>query len=376
MTAQQTFRNTLVVIVTLAMAYAIVMSASILLVVLIAIILASALRPFVLWLEKRRIPQGLAILMVYGLIGFVIFLLAVVVLPPAVNQLSGYLQNDERLANRIINAQNWAEQNIERITGSDITLVPPETIREQVKTTVETLVSEFPNMAGEIGAVLGEAVLTFIVGIYWLTARDQAVAFSTSLFSLGRRVAIQEIVTEIETSLGTYVRGVMTVSFVVGIANFIILAIFQVPNAVTLAFIIGITTALPIVGGFIGAGAAVLLALLSSPVNALITLGSFVAVQQVETHWLTPRTMARSVGLNPILIITILFVGFALGGVVGGLIAVPVAGTLYILLKHLVIDPRKEEAAPQFVHGGVLIASKSAPDVAANVETNPPAILR
>ena len=376
MTAQQTFRNTLVVIVTLAMAYAIVMSASILLVVLIAIILASALRPFVLWLEKRRIPQGLAILMVYGLIGFVIFLLAVVVLPPAVNQLSGYLQNDERLANRIINAQNWAEQNIERITGSDITLVPPETIREQVKTTVETLVSEFPNMAGEIGAVLGEAVLTFIVGIYWLTARDQAVAFSTSLFSLGRRVAIQEIVTEIETSLGTYVRGVMTVSFVVGIANFIILAIFQVPNAVTLAFIIGITTALPIVGGFIGAGAAVLLALLSSPVNALITLGSFVAVQQVETHWLTPRTMARSVGLNPILIITILFVGFALGGVVGGLIAVPVAGTLYILLKHLVIDPRKEEAAPQFVHGGVLIASKSAPDVAANVETNPPTILR
>ena len=376
MTAQQTFRNTLVVIVTLAMAYAIVMSASILLVVLIAIILASALRPFVLWLEKRRIPQGLAILMVYGLIGFVIFLLAVVVLPPAVNQLSGYLQNDERLANRIINAQNWAEQNIERITGSDITLVPPETIREQVKTTVETLVSEFPNMAGEIGAVLGEAVLTFIVGIYWLTARDQAVAFSTSLFSLGRRVAIQEIVTEIETSLGTYVRGVMTVSFVVGIANFIILAIFQVPNAVTLAFIIGITTALPIVGGFIGAGAAVLLALLSSPVNALITLGSFVAVQQVETHWLTPRTMARSVGLNPILIITILFVGFALGGVVGGLIAVPVAGTLYILLKHLVIDPRKEEAAPQFVHGGMLIASKSAPDVAANVEANPPAILR
>lgn len=376
MTAQQTFRNTLVVIVTLAMAYAIAMSARILVVVLIAIILASALRPFVLWLEKRRIPQGLAILIVYGLMGLVIFLLAVVVLPPAVNQLSGYLQNDERLANRIINAQNWAEQNIERVTGSDITLVPPETIREQVKTTVETLVAEFPNMAGEIGAVLGEAILTFIVGIYWLTARDQAVEFSTSLFSLGRRATIQEIVTEIELSLGTYVRGILTVSFVVGIANFIILAIFQVPNAVTLAFIIGITTALPVVGGFIGAGAAVLLALLSSPVNALITFGSFVAVQQVEVHWLTPRTMARSVGLNPILIITILFVGFGLGGVIGGLIAVPVAGTLYILLKHLVIDPRKEEAAPQFVHGGVLIASKNAPDVAANVEANPPAILR
>lgn len=373
MTAQQTFRNTLVVIVTLAMAYAVAMSVRILVVVLVAIILASALRPFVLWFEKRRIPQGLSILLVYGFIALIIFILGVVVLPPAVNQLSGYLQNDERLANRIINAQNWIERNVEAITGDDIELVPSETIREQVRSTVDTLVTEFPNMAGEVGAVLGEVILTLIVGIYWLTARDQAVEFSTSLFSIGRRALIREIILEIESSLGTYVRGVLTVSFFVGLANFIILTIFRVPNAVTLAFIIGITTALPVVGGFIGAGAAVLLALLSTPVNALITFGSFVAVQQVEVHYLTPRTMAKSVGLNPILIITILFVGFALGGVVGGLIAVPVAGTLYILLKYLVIDPRKEEAAPQLVHGGILIASKSAPDVATNVETPPPA---
>jgi len=376
MTAQQTFRNTLVVIVTLAMAYAVAMSARILIVVLVAIILASALRPFVLWFQKRRISQGLAIIIVYGLIALTVFLLAVVVLPPAVNQLSGYLQNDERLANRVINAQNWIERNVEGITGSDIALVPPETIREQVKNTVDTLMAEFPNMAGEIGAVLGEVVLTLIVGIYWLTARDQAVEFSTSLFALGRRALIREIITEIESSLGTYVRGILTVSVFVGIANFIILTIFRVPNAVTLAFIIGVTTALPVVGGFIGAGAAVLLALLSTPVNALITFASFVAVQQVEVHYLTPRTMARSVGLNPILIITILFVGFALGGVTGGLIAVPVAGTLYILLKYLVIEPRKGEAAPQLVHGGILIASKTAVDVATNAEQTPPTSTR
>lgn len=366
MTAQQTFRNTLVVILTLVMAYAVAMSVRILIVVLIAIILASALRPFILWLEQRRIPQGLAILIVYGSMALIVFTLSVLVLPPAVNQLSGYLQNDERLANRLINAQNWIERNVERVTGSDVEFVPPDTIREQVETTVEAVVTEFPNMAGEISAVLGEVILTLVVGVYWLTARDEAVRWGTSLFSLGRRALMTEIITEIETSLGTYVRGVLTVAFVVGTANFIILALFQVPNAVTLGFIIGITTALPVIGGFIGAGAAVLLALLSSPVNALITFGSFVAVQQVEVHWLTPRTMARSVGLNPILVITILFVGFSLAGVVGGLIAVPVAGTLSILLKHLVIEPRKEEAAPQIVHGGILIASKNAADVAAD----------
>ena len=100
-------------------------------------------------------------------------------------------------------------------------------------------------MLGEVGGLLGETVLTLVVGIYWMTARDEAVTFGTSLFSIGRRARMKEIITEIESSLGTYVRGVLTVAFVVGLANFAILSLFRVPNAVTLAFIMGITTALP-----------------------------------------------------------------------------------------------------------------------------------
>jgi predicted PurR-regulated permease PerM len=82
---------------------------------------------------------------------------------------------------------------------------------------------------------------------------------------------------------------------------------------------------------------------------------SFVLVQQVENHYLTPRVMGRSVNLNPILVIVFIFIGFALGGVMGGLIAVPIAGVVGILLRHLVIEPRKEEAAPRIVEGGVLL---------------------
>src|SRR5215207_3291448 len=163
--------------------------------------------------------------------------------------------------------------------------------------------------------------------------------------------------------MGSYVRGISLVVAFVGIANFIILSLFRVPNAVTIAFIIGITTAIPVLGGFIGAAIGVLLALLSSPANGVITFLSFVAVQQVEVHYLTPRMMARSVGLNPILIIVFLFVGFALGGVVGAILSVPVAGTFYILLRYLVIEPRKEEAAPQLVQGGILIASRNSAEV-------------
>ena len=142
------------------------------------------------------------------------------------------------------------------------------------------------------------------------------------------------------------------------------------PDAATLGFIIGITTILPLIGGYIGAGAAVFLALLTSPINALIALGSFVAVQQVENHYLTPRVMSRSVGLNPLLVIILLFVGFDLGGVVGGLISVPVAGAIMIMLRHLVIEPRKNETKPHIVEGGILLegaADKPNPVISAPV---------
>jgi predicted PurR-regulated permease PerM len=357
MSAQQTFRNTLVVIGTIVAAYALYVSVHILIVLLIAIIVASAIRPLVLWLERHRIPQGLAILFVYGGLAIIIFVLVALVFPPAVTQLAGYIQNDQGLASRLIGAQTWFQQQIKLHFNTDVQTLDPEAIRTTVSQTVDQITASIPALAGEFGGLLGDFVLVFVMGVYWVTSRDQAVDFILSLFSIGRRALVAQIIEEIEQTLGSYLRGITFVVTFVGVANFVILTILGVPNAVTLGFIIGITTALPIIGGFIGAGTAVLLALLTSPVAALLTLASFVAVQQVETHWLTPRTMSKSVGLNPLLVIVFLFVGIAVGGVVGGIISVPIAGAVFILLRHLVIEPRKEENAPQRVRGGILISS-------------------
>ena len=337
MTTQQTFRNTIVVLLTLAFAYMLIVSARILIVLLIAIIVSSAIRPAVQRLKRWHLSEGLAILLAYGVIAVTIFTLSVVVLPPAVNQLSSYLNNEQGLANRIIITQNWIEQQLESVTGKAITLADPADIRATVSQAVQAVIEAFPALAGEFGGVLGDFILMVVMGVYWLTSRDQAVDYLAQLFALGRRAQVREIIVEIETSMGAYVRGIILVVCFVGVANFALLSLLGVPNAVTLGFIVGITTALPLIGGYIGAITAVLLALLSSPIHAFFALLSFVLVQQVETHYLTPRMMSRSVGLNPILIIVFIFVGFAVGGVTGALIAIPIAGSLTILLRHLVI---------------------------------------
>jgi len=364
MTAQQTFRNTLIVILTLVGAYVLFLSTRILIVLLIAIIVASAIRPAVLRLKQWRFPEGIAILLVYLLIGLFLFILSALVLPPAINQFSSYMNNEQGLASRLIMAQSWFETNVEALTGSDITLIDPNSIRRTVSDTVDRITRAIPGVATEASGLAGDFILMVVIGVYWLTSRDQAVEYLQGVFPLGQRSRIAGIIEEIEISMGAYLRGVVLVAVFVGVANFAVLALLRVPNAVTLAFIVGITTALPIVGGYIGGISATLLALLSSPINGLITILTFVGVQQIETHYLTPRVMSRSVGLNPILVIVVLFIGFAVGGVVGGLIAVPISGVLSILLKNLVIVPRQDVHAPKLVEGGILLTAKDEADTA------------
>lgn len=360
MSAQQVFRNTVIVLLTVLTAYILVVSIRIIIVLWFAIIIASAIRPAVLWLQRRGLPQAVSILLVYALLLLAIFGLFIVVLPPAIDRLSGYIENDDRLTARLIGANRWAEYTLNNIfhPAEPVTLFESDTIRTNISVMVAGLKRSFPAMAGEVGGLLGDTILVLVIGVYWLTSRDSAVKFTLQLFSLARRGTVQQIILEIEQSLGAYVRGIVLVVSFVGAANFILLTLFRVPNAITLAFIIGITTALPVIGGFMGAGFAVFVAILESPLAAVLTLLSFVLVQQVETHYLTPRMMSNSVHISPMLVIIALFIGFSVGGVIGGLIAVPVAGTLMVLARYLIIEPKKDEVIPQRIGGGVLIVGE------------------
>ena len=266
MSASVVFRNTVIVILTAVTAYVLFLSINIVVVLLFAIILASAMRPAVLWLAKR-LPFAISILLTYVLVLGVMIGLFVIVLPPAITRLGAYLEDENGLAFQLIEANNWAERTLSGIVqaAEPITLLDDEAIRAAVSSAVASLNRSMPAMAGNLGGLIGNTVLVFVIGVYWLVSRDAAVDFTLQLFSMARRPLVKQIILEIEQALGAYVRGMMLVVLFVGIANFILLTIFQVPNATTLAFVIGVTTALPVIGGFIGAGVAVFLALLEAP---------------------------------------------------------------------------------------------------------------
>ncbi len=375
MSGKDIFKGTIIVLLTLLGAYVVAMSLHILVVVLVAIIIASAVRPMVLRLMRWRFSEGLAILTVYiGLLLGIIALVALVI-PPIVTSLTTNLTSEDRLANRIIAVEYWVGNTVKSITGSDITLPDPATVRSGVSNAVDTIRPALPTLVGDASSTLGEAVLVFVMGVYWLTSHQRAVEFIVQLFTIRRREKVESIVYEIENMMGSYIRGIVFVALVIGFANFIVLFILRIPNAATLGFIIGIGTMLPIVGGFVGGGFATLLALLTgSPVQGIAVLGTFVIVQQLETHYLTPRAMSRSVGLDPLLTIVAVLMGFTLGGVVGAVIATPIMGVIAVLLREIIIEPRKVTVSPYTtMEDGLILLNNAEPAQPAPTQAPVPA---
>ncbi len=353
------FKATLAFLVALAFAYILVLTINVWISLLTAILIASALRPAILRLMRWRVPQSISVLIVYLGLAAVVITLLVIVLPPVINQFVGYIQNDDRLANRIINAQSWIQANVTQFTGSEFDLgISPEEIRTSVSDIVETIRVTAPSLIGNVTGFLGDFILIIVMGLYWITTRERAENFLIELVPLSRRGQVRLIFDEIEGSLGNYVRGIVLVSIIVGILSFIVLTILRVPGAATISFFYAVATAIPIIGGFIGVAVGTFLALLTSPINAVLVLIVTFLLQQVENYYLTPRMMSGGTDFDPLLVIVFVALGFSLGGIAGSLISIPVAGIVSIVIKHLILEPRKATVAPIRVEGGILLQSQ------------------
>lgn len=345
MDSKTVFKGTVVILLTLLGAYILVLGAQIIITLLLAIIIASAVRPAVNALKRLRLPEGVAIVIVYGVMALSIITVLFVLIPPMFNQFAIYVEQDWRLASRIIRANQIAEGFISDFMAEDVSLVSTEQIREAVTNSVQEFRTILPNLIQNAGTIVANAVLIFVMGAYWLTSHISAKRFILKLTPPIYRDETRIIINDIEQTLGSYVRSAVIISVIVGILNFVPMYILGVPNAMTMAFIIGVMTIVPMVGGIIGGAIATLLTLITDPTMAIVVLITFLIVSQIENYFLQPRIMSEGVGMNPILIIVYTSIGFVLDGVIGALIAVPMMGAVHILLEHLIIEPHRAQLA-------------------------------
>jgi len=290
-------------------------------------------------MDKRGLPRSVAIILIDVLaIAFVVGLVVVAV-PPLVTFLvtvvqSGVLSTKlTQLATRLA-IFGWDKFQV---------LIPVFSLPAQLNTLIAETGDQVQEQAWTLTQStmvgLGQALLLFTMAFYWLTSRESTLALLLLLSPKAQRQRVHAIWNDIEFRLGAYVRGQGILMVIIGAASYVGLFFLGVPFAPALALIAGITEAIPIVGPLIGAVPAVIVGFTVSPVTGLLVAALYVVIQGLENNVLVPKIMSSNVGLNPLVIIIAIVAGSTLNGVVGAILAIPLAGALQVLAQHIWVTP-------------------------------------
>jgi predicted PurR-regulated permease PerM len=299
----------------------------------VAVILASGLQPIIAWLRGHLpIGRGGAILLVYGVFLLSVIGMVVVILPSAIGQFQRTLAALPPFFER---ARDWAAQlEPAPVSRSLISVIDAaaRTFRPgNVVPDGEQVVEVGVTVAGAIMSVL--TLLTVVY--FWLTEHARLQRYVLAFVPRHRRARARDVWNQAETRLGMWVRGELILMGAIGVGTGVAYTLLGVPSAILLGLISALAEAVPVVGPLLGAIPAVVIAATVSPQLALAVAGVYVVLQFIEGNILVPIVMRNTVGISPFLVILSVLAGAAAGGFVGALLAVPIAATAEILLEGL-----------------------------------------
>jgi predicted PurR-regulated permease PerM len=317
---------------------------------LVATFLAVALSGPVNALDKRM-RRGLAITLVYlGLLAVPIALGALIV-PPLVTEGNNLAEN----------APEYAQDVTEFVNDND-TL---RDLNEDYDITSK-LQEEAGNLSGELGGAASTLrdvgfgivnsifalVTILILTAFMLGSGRRWVSSALRFMPKERADRVERVLGRSAAAVGNYVAGALFQATVAGLLSYVVLLILGVPFAAPLAVIIFFLDLIPLVGATIGAVVVGVVTLFNDfPTATIVWVIFSIIYQQVENNLIQPQIQKRAVDINPFLVVVAVLFGSALLGVLGALVAVPVAASLQIAVREWAdlrgIRPRPEEPSPE-----------------------------
>jgi predicted PurR-regulated permease PerM len=314
----------------IALAFA---AGKVLLLVFVAVILASGLQPVIGWIRAHSpIRRGPAILVVYGLFLAIVVGMALVVVPAAIAQFERTLSSLPPFFER---ARTWAADIRPSGLGRGITAL----IDGAAALIRPTGAAPSSGQVVQVGLTVAEAltsILTLLTVVYfWLTEHARLQRYALAFVRQGRRTRVRSIWNQAEARLGMWVRAQLILMGAIGLATATAYTLLGVPSAVLLGLIAALAEGIPIVGPLLGAIPAVLLAATVSPQLAGEVAGVYIVLQIIEGNVLVPLVMRNTVRISPFLVILSILVGAAAGGFLGALLAVPIAAMGEVVIEGL-----------------------------------------
>lgn len=332
-----------------ALAWLVYLSRQALGLVAISVFLAIALGPAVDFFQLRtRIPRWVSILVVYIFLLSAIVLIGLVIVPPIV---TGVQALAEDIPNKVqeLNDAGWIRDLNQRYDVVD---------------NLGSSVSELPNQLGTAAGTLQSITLgafsafvqlvTVLTLVFlWLLDGPRIVRWLTLQVKFEHRERVERFAEDIYRVVSGYVIGNFLISVAAGTVTYLTLIILGVPFAAPLAILMAFMDLIPLVGATIGGGivAIACAALGDFPWDPIIWLVVLTAYQQVENNMLQPLVYKRTVSVPPLLTIVAVLIGAALLGVLGVLLAIPVAAMLQVIARDLWPEVQKRR--------GVLTATEA-----------------
>jgi predicted PurR-regulated permease PerM len=345
--------------------------------ILIAAFISLVLNPAVVALQRWRLKRVSAVALVFVVAVLAFTGLLVLFGYPLINSLTHFAEQLPHMIKELKKGHGTLAHLLDRVhLLSWVQKNAPK---------IQTAAQNLGKPALSVGTNLGKAVFSTIlalttIGFLSLFMLIEAPAIRRGfLGSLApkRRERVEQVASTVSKSVTNYVLGNIALSLIFGLVIFVTLVILGVPFALLLGLWVGLVAMIPLVGGLIAGVPTVAIALLHSPVAALVALIVFVSFQMVENHFLYPIVMSRTVRMNPLWVLLSVLVGANLGGafgsalgaLAGALVAIPVGGAIQVVFReiwqHTRASPVQGPPAPEARAGPPGEANSGAPAIRA-----------
>ena len=309
--------------------YAIYTVRAILIRILIALFIAVSLDPAVRLLARRGMRRGVAVTLIFLLASALAAGFLVSVIPPLVDQFRKLADDLPGYLGRLQSRSSQFRQLNDRFNVSD-----------QLQGLVGTLPGRLgTGVLGFTSRVFGAVFNTLTVlvfTIYFMADMPRIRSGVVRLFPVDRRPRARQVVDLVVDKVGGYMIGNIIISIIAGLASLIAFSLLGVPFPVPLAFVVAICDLIPMIGATLGAIIGVTVALFSTSLwpTTILVAAFFVAYQQLENYVIAPRVLKTTVELGAAAVLIAGLIGATVLGLVGALMAIPVAAAFNVLLNE------------------------------------------
>jgi predicted PurR-regulated permease PerM len=309
--------------------------------IVISLFFAMGLNPAVQFFERRHLNRTKAVAATVSLVIAFVGVFIWVAAPLIVDQVNALIHNAPQMISDLKN--NSTINDLNKSYG----------IIDTIQNKVQSSIKDGKFVIGAFGGVIGVgkavisgalALLTILVlTLYFLAALPTVTQDAYRLVPASRRPRVAKIADAIIFRVGAFVGGQITISFFASVFIFILGLVLNLPYKGALALVVFVCGLIPLIGHFIGMTIVTLIALTDKPLIAAIALASYIIYVQFENYVLTPRVMKRSLSIPGLVTIIAALIGTSLLGLVGGILAVPMAAAVLLILEE-VVYPKAEKS--------------------------------